>query len=217
MNARGAAIPALFLTPTLITLGIWIYLPLFESFWLSFFDWNMLPTAPKTFVGFDNYVRLMELPEVGKATLNTVYYTVGLLPLTVLLPLAVALGTQRLHGAFRNLYRATIFLPLIMAPVVVSVIWRWLLNPEFGLINQAIKGLGFEKVQFLNDPDVALWVILFLTGWKLIGFSTLVFSAAITQVDASLTEAAREGRGGEGRGGEGRGEIDREGLSRPLP
>ncbi|NQV80962.1 MAG: sugar ABC transporter permease [Alphaproteobacteria bacterium] len=184
-------VPALFLAPSLITLGVWIYLPLFESFWLSFFEWNMLPTSPKVFVGLDNYARLLALPEVGNATLNTVYYTLGLLPLTVLLPLVVALTTQRLQGPFRNLYRATIFLPLIMAPVVVAVIWRWLLNPEFGLINKAITSLGFTKVQFLNDPDIALWVILFLTGWKLIGFSTLVFSAAITQVDKALTEAAR--------------------------
>src|SRR5262249_42169776 len=148
----------------------------------SLFDWNMMPTADKVYVGVDNYVRLLTLPEFGAASLNTVYYTLGLLPLTVLLPLVVALATQRLRGPVRNLYRAVIFLPMIMAPVVVSVIWRWLLNPDFGLFNQIITGVGLPAVRFLSDPRTALWVIVLLTGWKLIGFSTLVFSAAITQV-----------------------------------
>jgi multiple sugar transport system permease protein len=183
--------PAVLVAPALITLGVWIYFPLFEAAWLSLFDWNLMPTADKVYVGLENYARLLTLPEFGKASLNTVYYTVGLLPLTVGLPLAVALATQRLEGPARNFYRAVIFLPMIMAPVVVAVIWRWLLNPDFGLVNQVITGLGFPAVRFLSNTDTALWVILLLTGWKLVGFSTLVFSAAITQVDSSLTEAAK--------------------------
>ena len=78
-----------------------------------------------------------------------------------------------------------------MAPVVVSVTWRWLLSADCGLVNKAITGLGQQKVQFLKDPDVALRTILFLTGWRLIGFSTLVFAVAITQIDCNVVEAAR--------------------------
>lgn len=190
-------VPALFLSPALVTLALWIYFPLVEAFWLSFHDWNMMPTAPQKFVGLENYQRLLELPEMGPATVNTVYYTLGLLPLTVALPLVVALMTQRLGGWQRNVYRTVIFLPMIMAPVVVSVIWRWLLSADYGLVNMAITGLGWQKVQFLNNPDIALWTILFLTGWKLIGFSTLVFAAAITQIDKNVMEAARMDGAGE--------------------
>jgi len=183
--------PVLFLSPALIALAVWVYFPLLDSAWLSLFEWNMIPGAEKTFVGLENYQRLMSLPEMSRATLNTVWYTLGLLPLTVLLPLVVALLTQHLQGHWRNFYRAVIFVPMIMAPVVIAVIWRWLLNADYGLVNLAITSLGFDKIQFLNDPDWALWTILFMTGWKLIGFSTLVFAAAITQVDKSLSEAAR--------------------------
>jgi multiple sugar transport system permease protein len=190
-SASDIVVPVVFLSPALITLALWIYFPLVEAFWLSFHDWNMMPTAAKTFVGLENYQRLLELPEMGPATINTIYYTVGLLPLTVGLPLVIALMTQRLDGFQRNIYRTVIFLPMIMAPVVVSVIWRWLLSADYGLVNKAITSFGIPKVQFLNDPDVALWTILFLTGWKLIGFSTLVFSAAITQIDKNVMEAAR--------------------------
>ena len=191
VSKSDIVVPALFLSPALITLGLWIYFPLVEAAWLSFYDWNMMPTAAKNFVGLDNYKRLLELPEMGPATVNTVYYTIGLLPLTVALPLVIALMTQRLAGLQRNVYRSVIFLPMIMAPVVVSVIWRWLLSADYGLVNKVITSFGLAKVQFLNDPDVALWTILFLAGWKLIGFSTLVFAAAITQIDKNVMEAAR--------------------------
>jgi len=184
-------IPVLMAAPAMLTLAVWVYYPLLETAWLSFFEWNMMPGATKTFVGFENYERLLSLPEMPKATLNTIYYTLGLLPLTVALPLAVAMLSQNLQGPWRNVYRAAIFLPMIMAPVVIAVIWRWLLNAEYGLINVILNSLGFGKVQFLNNPDTALWTILFMTGWKLVGFSTLVFAAAITQIDKSMTEAAR--------------------------
>jgi multiple sugar transport system permease protein len=198
-EAGALAIPALFLSPALIVLAVWVYFPLLDSAWLSLFEWNMIPGAEKTFVGLENYERLMSLPEMSRATVNTVYYTLGLLPLTVLLPLAVALLTQNLQGRWRNFYRSVIFVPMIMAPVVIAVIWRWLLNADYGLVNLAITSLGFAKIQFLNNPDWALWTILFMTGWKLVGFSTLVFAAAITQVDRSLAEAARLDGAGEWR------------------
>ena len=79
-------IPVLMAAPAMLTLFVWVYYPLFETAWLSFFEWNMMPGAPKTFVGFENYERLLSLPEMPKATLNTIYYTLGLLPLTVALP-----------------------------------------------------------------------------------------------------------------------------------
>lgn len=199
LRAPAILVPLLMAAPALLTLLVWVYLPLVETAWLSLFEWNMMPGAPRTFVGLENYERLFSLPEMPRATRNTVCYTLGLLPMTVALPLAVALLSQRMQGPWRNVYRAAIFLPMIMAPVVIAVVWRWLLNAEYGLVNLGLVALGFEKVQFLNDPDTALWTILFMTGWKLVGFSTLVFAAAITQIDRSLMEAARMDGAGEWR------------------
>jgi multiple sugar transport system permease protein len=195
----GTLSAVLMAAPALLTLALWVFWPLLETAWLSLFEWNMMPGAPRTFVGLENYERLLSLPEMPQATWNTVWYTLGLLPMTVLLPLAVALLSQRMQGPWRNVYRAVIFLPMIMAPVVIAVIWRWLLNAEYGLVNQWLAALGLGRVQFLNDPDTALWTVLFMTGWKLVGFSTLVFAAAITQIDRSLMEAARMDGAGEWR------------------
>ncbi|WP_368416378.1 carbohydrate ABC transporter permease [Falsiroseomonas sp.] len=189
--AQHKAVALALLAPATITLVAWTYWPLLESFRLSFFQWNILPSTPQLFVGLENYRRLLDLPELNTAAINTAIYTFGLLPLTILLPLAVALATQRLAGPLRNLYRGLIFLPMIMAPVVVAIIWRWLLHPDHGLINRGITAFGVDPVRFLQDPDIAIWTILFITGWKLIGFSTILIAAAIAGIDRHLSEAAR--------------------------
>jgi multiple sugar transport system permease protein len=184
--------PYLYLLPALLTILVWVYLPVAQTLELSFYEWNLLPSTPKIFVGWQNYARLLELPEVRRALSNTVIYIFGLIPLAVLLPLAVAVLTESIQGRARNLYRALVFVPMIMAPVVVAIIWRWLLSPVQGVINVGLLGLfRLEPINFLRDESWAIWTIVFITGWKLVGFSTLIFSAAIAGVDRSYLEAAR--------------------------
>jgi len=189
--ARAAVTPWLYVLPVVIILGIWVFLPLFRALYLSFFEWNLLPTAPMKPKGLENYIRLLTLPDMRIALTNTAIYILGLLPLSVLLPLGVAIFTHDLKGPMRNVYRALIFVPMIIAPVVVAVVWRWLLSPDHGIVNAAIGGLGFEPVGFLEDRGVALWTIIWITGWKLIGFATLIFAAANANIDHNYIEAAR--------------------------
>jgi multiple sugar transport system permease protein len=189
--------PALFLAPALLSLAVWVYAPLTESFHLSFYEWNLLPTAPMDFVGLDNYRRLLELPEMGIAALNTVYYTVGLLPLTVVLPLGVALLARGIGARTGAIYRGLIFTPMIVAPVVVAVVWRWLLSPDHGIINELLGLVRLGPFGFLQEPATALWTILLITGWKLIGFSVLLYAAALAGIDRGLIEAARLDGAGE--------------------
>jgi multiple sugar transport system permease protein len=183
--------PLLLLAPAFATLGLWIYWPLVEAFRLSFYEWNLLPTADPVFVGLDNYRNLLALAELRIAAWNTVVYTLGLLPLTVGLPLLVALLTRESVGRAGPVYRAIIFVPMIIAPVVVAIVWRWLLNPDHGIVNKLIGVVGLGPIRFLQDADTAIWAIIFITGWKLMGFSTLLFAAAMTSIDRSLIEAAR--------------------------
>lgn len=183
--------PWLYLLPAILALVVWIYGPLGYAFWLSFHEWNMLPFAPIRPIGTLNYERLLELPEMGQALRNTAVYLLGLLPLTVVLPVAVAILTHELDGPWRNIYRAMIFVPLIIAPVAAAAVWRWLLDPGFGLVNTVITGLGFAPVGFLQDTSLAIWTIIWITGWKLIGFSTLIVSASLANINPALVEAAR--------------------------
>ncbi len=188
---RRHLLPWVYLAPAILTLGLWIYWPLIDAFRLSFYEWNMLPTAEPRFVGWQNYENIFALQKFWQSLRNTVIYVVGLWPLAVLLPLAIAIYTHDLPRRSRNIYRAIIFVPLIIAPVVAAAVWRWLLDPRYGLVNEGIGTLGYRAVRFLQDPKIAIWTIIVLTGWKLIGFSTLILSAANANINPSLIEAAR--------------------------
>jgi multiple sugar transport system permease protein len=182
--------PYLYLSPALITIAVWIYRPLVQVFHLSFFQWNLLPTSPKVYVGLENYRQILTLPELGTAVLNTVIYTGGLIPLAIVLPVILAVVTSSLPERRKRVYRTVVFTPVVIAPVVVTVLWRWLLNPYDGFVNTYIIGaLGLESVSFFGQ-SLAIFTITFITGWGLIGFSTLVFSAAITRIDHGYIEAA---------------------------
>lgn len=183
--------PWLYLAPAAATLILWIYWPLLDAFRLSFFRWNMLPGSPMSFVGWTNYQNIFALPKFWQALRNTGLYILGLVPLAVIVPTAVAIYTHDLPARSRNIYRAVIFVPMIIAPVVAAAIWRWLLDPGHGMVNEAIAFFGFRPVRFLQDPSIAIWTIIVLTGWKLIGFSTLILSAANANINPSLIEAAR--------------------------
>ncbi|WP_416068334.1 carbohydrate ABC transporter permease [Rhizobium sp. ZK1] len=183
--------PWLYLAPALVLLMVWTYVPLAETFRLSFYQWNMLPTSPQRFVGLANYQRLLALPEMRNALWNTLCYTIGLFPMSVIIPLFVAIWTQDLGGRARTIYRTMIFVPMIIAPVVAAVLWRWLLNEDQGLVTLALDSLGLGRVGFLTDPLYALPTLTWITGWKLIGFSTLLFSAANAGINPSYIEAAR--------------------------
>lgn len=183
--------PWLYVLPAIVTFVIWVYWPLGRAFYLSFFEWNMLPTAPMTNVGTANYENLLSLPALQQALVNTAVYMIGLLPMSVVIPLAIAIYTHDLPARWRNFYRALIFVPLIIPPVVAAAVFRWLLDPDHGIVNVAIKAMGGEAIGFLSDPDYAIWTLIFITGWKLIGFATLILSAANANINPSLIEAAR--------------------------
>ena len=181
LSRRGATAPSkrsgfwrispwLYLAPAIATLVVWIYWPLVDALRLSFYQWNMLPNSPQLFVGWDNYFKIFSLPKFWLALRNTGIYVAGLLPIAVLIPLAIAIYTHDLPPRSRNIYRAIIFVPMINAPVVAAAVWRWLLDPGYGMVNAGITWLGFDPVKFLTDPKVAIWTVIVITGWKLIGF-----------------------------------------------
>ncbi|MFF5993035.1 carbohydrate ABC transporter permease [Prauserella flavalba] len=187
---RGWLPPLAYLAPALLFLYLWTYRPLGQTFQLSFFNWNLLPTSPMTPAGTDNYTRVLGLPELGQAVWNTVVYILALLPFTVLIPAAVALLARRLPGRSRTLYQALIFAPTLVTPVAAAAVWRWLLDPSSGPVNKALTALGAEPLNFLRDPDVAIGAIILISGWSLLGFATLVISAGLAGINDDYPAAA---------------------------
>jgi len=184
--------PLWFMLPALFLMGLWTYWPLIKTVFYSFMEWNMLPSSTPEMVGFENYLRLFDHPDFGKALVNTLWYIIGMLPFAVIIPLILAIVTENMNTKAKNIYRTLFFLPMIMPPVTVAIIWRWLFHPSVGVINQALMGLGLidQGINFLGSEPTALFSILLIAGWKMIGFSTLMFSAALTGVDKSYYEAA---------------------------
>jgi multiple sugar transport system permease protein len=183
--------PYLYVLPALVGVVVWVYLPVLRTVRLSTVQWNLLPTKPKIPVGLDNYRDVLELPEMRRAVWNTVLYTVGMLPFSVIIPLGIALLISELTGRLRGAYRAMIFLPVLVAPVVVAVLWRWILHPTQGLLNAGLELVGLSSPNWFREPSLALGTVTVITGWKIIGFSVLIFAAGIAGVNQDVIDAAR--------------------------
>ena len=168
-----------------------MYIPLAKTFALSFVKWNMIPTSTPRFCGFKNFVRLFHTPGFVQALVNTAKMMVEILPFSIILPLASAIFARHLTERADKIYRTLIFFPMIMAPVSLAAIFRWMLHPAGGLVNEFLKVFGAENpVHFLNDPRYALGSIVFVTGLKMMGFFTLLFYNAVANINGEYYEAA---------------------------
>ena len=186
------ATPFLFLAPALLLVLFWVYRPLVETFALSTKQWNMNPNVEPINVGLDNFRYIFTHPDFLQAVLNTAIYILAMLPFSVIIPMILAIVTNNLSNRAKNIYRALFFLPMIMPPVAISAVWRWLMHPVNGLINSILIKMGLieEGIRFLSDENMVLFSIVIIAGWKMIGFSTLMFSAGLTGIDKSYYEAA---------------------------
>lgn len=193
-KAMRRAKPFLYLLPALALLAVWMYRPLLYTFYLAFHKWSMVPGTEPLFVGLDNFARLLQNKGFLDSIGNTVLYTIGLLPFSIVIPLVLATVTHHMEGRMKNVYRALFFIPMILAPVSVSAIWRWLFHPSNGLVNIVLMKLGAidAPIAFFSDPGLAKWIILLITGWKMVGFSTIMFAAALTGINREYYEAASQ-------------------------
>lgn len=184
--------PYLYLLPAILFLGVWMYKPLLSTFFLAFQKWSMVPGTIPEPVGLENFLRLFNTKDFPISIENTIFYTIGVLPFSIVIPLILATVTNDMNGKAKNVYRAIFFIPMILAPVTVSAIWRWLFHPTNGLVNNLLLKIGIidDNIAFFSDPRFAKWLILFMTGWGLIGFSTIIFSAALTNINKDYYEAA---------------------------
>jgi multiple sugar transport system permease protein len=162
-------------------------LPGIGSFWLSFTQWNLI-TAPEM-VGLANFERMLTDPLFWKATLNTIYYVGVTVPLVVAVSLGMALLLNRKVrgiGVFRTIY----FLPVVSSMVAVAVMWRWMLNPDYGLVNAFLALFGIDGPSWLGTSQWAMPSIIMVSVWREVGFYMIILLAALQGVPRNLLEAA---------------------------
>jgi ABC-type sugar transport system permease subunit len=182
-----------FAAPFVILFGIFLAFPILASFVLSFTSFGLKDLANpvgSTVVGLKNYVDLFSDPVFWTALFNTFYFVIVGVPLTLVFGLLIATALNRGVSRFRTVFRVGYYLPVITSIVAIAVVWRFLLDPDVGLINMALGGLGINGPAWLADPVLAMPSIIAMAVWRNLGFAMIVFLAGLQAIPAMLYEAA---------------------------
>jgi multiple sugar transport system permease protein len=181
----------LFLAPVFILFAVFTFFSVGYAFYLSFHEWNILEPH-KPFVGLDNYARLFEDRRFREAIVNTLYYTAVSVPATIFLGLAVALMLNTTIRA-RGLFRTFFYLPVVTPLVIASIIWKWVYNGDFGLLNYYLLKLNLidEPLLWLADPNLAMPSVIITSVWKGVGFAMVVYLAGLQSIPEDYYDAAK--------------------------
>jgi len=177
-----------FLLPSAVPLLAFTVVPMLSSVWVSLHEWNLI--SPMKWAGLGNYRNLLTDPQTGTVLLHTLVYVLGYLPIVYAGGLGLALAlNQRLKG--RAFLRATYFLPVVTSWVVVALVWKWLLNPTNGLVNELLGLLHLPQPGWWTDPAWALPSVILSSAWKDLGFVMVIMLAGLQSIPDDLLEAAK--------------------------
>jgi len=182
-----------FIGPSIILLLIFMLIPILVSLTLSFTDFNVFAIydwSNASFIGFENYNNLMKDPLFWKALLNTLYALVVAMPLTIILALSFAALLNRETTYFKNFFKVSFYLPSITNTVAIAIVWSWMLNPDYGLINWFLGLIGIQGPNWLGDPAWAMPSVIMLVVWKAVGYNIILFTAGLQNIPDYLYEAA---------------------------
>ena len=181
----------LFLFPALFIYIIVVIFPTVYSLFLSFCDWNGL--GAKKFVGLKNYIQLFTSDSVFYTALrNNIIWIILTICLTVLLALLLALVLNRSFRG-RIVYRAIFYFPYMLSWIIVGIIWKWMYNPNFGLINQVLGMVGLDSLKgaYLSNTKMALYCVFIAALWQGLGQPMLYFLAGLQTLPNDILEAAK--------------------------
>ncbi len=176
-----------FLAPSLLGLMIFIVLPILSSLWYAFHDWNLL--SPPRFNELDNFKELLADDRFWRALQYTLMFIVAYVPPVFVLGLALAIFlNQKIRGMI--VVRTATFLPVVASWVVVSLIWKWLFNPSYELVNIGLGAVGVEGPAWLFEPNTALYAMVITSIWKDVGYIALLYLGGLQSISQTYYEAA---------------------------
>ncbi|MDP9317069.1 MAG: sugar ABC transporter permease [Chloroflexota bacterium] len=177
-----------FVGPQLLGLIVFSLLPLLAAFYLSLTNWDGF--GDRSFVGVQNFVEQFRSPDLGIALWNTLLYTLVAVPGGLMLSLLVALGLNNIAG--KTFYRLLYFMPVVTGSVAVSVVWLYLLNDDFGIINTYVQSwFGIDLPSWLTDSRFVVPALAVIGIWWGLGYNMVIFLAGLQNVPTSLVEAAQ--------------------------
>ncbi len=177
-----------FVLPVMVGFFLFMVYPMLTGISLSFTKWSGF--GPREWVGFANYAKMFRDAHFIKAVWNTVYYTIGILLIGVPLALLLAMLLNQKFLKGRNLFRLIYYLPVVTMMAAVSMVWKWLLSPNYGLVNYFLGLVGLPKVNWLLDPHWAMPGLILMSIWKGTGFNAVIFLAGLQGIPKTFYEAA---------------------------
>lgn len=187
-RARETIAAYLFLTPNIISIGGFVLIPLIAGFVISLTDWDLLTGA--NWVGFENYQTLWGDPIFWKSLQVTFVYAMIVIPGGLIASLALAAGLSNIRRGLR-LYQILFFLPYVSSTVAVALVWKWVLNPDYGFVNPALEALGLPAPHWITDPDVAIVTVAIVTIWQTAGYNAIILLAGMKAIPTHYYEAAK--------------------------
>lgn len=181
--------PYLMTFPAVLLFFLFVIVPFFEGLWTSFFKWDGF--SQMSWVGMKNYVNVIKDDVFWLAMKNTFIYALFVTVLKNVIALALAHVLIR-KFPMRTMFRTGIYMPVTLSYVVIGVLWTWIYNPTFGLLNALLKFLGLENliVGWLSDSSVALFSVIAVDVWKWIGYHMVLYLAGLQAISRDLYEAA---------------------------
>jgi len=183
-----------FVAPALLVIAVFFFLPVVAAFLISLTDFDIYALADLAnlrFVGLGNYLKLLHTPLFWQALGNTLYFVGAGVPLSIAASLGAALLLHSRLTRFKPFFRTALFAPVVTTLVAVAVIWRYLFNTRYGLLNYALGGLGIDPIDWLGDPHWAMPAIILFAVWKNFGYNMIIFLAGLQSIPDELYEAAR--------------------------
>ena len=174
----------LFIQPTMVGLMVLNIIPIFQTIWQSFFKTGDFGKG-NIFVGLKNYQKVFADGEMWQSLINTIKYAIVEVPFSVVIALILAVFLNRkIKG--RDAFRTIFFLPMVAAPAAIAMVWRWLYNSEFGLLNHIFG----TKINWISDPGIAVYSIAVIGIWSVIGYNMVLFLAGLQDIPHDYYEAA---------------------------
>lgn len=182
----------LFMLPSLIFFIGFVVIPMVLCVYTSFLDSNMNQNTPDVFIGFANYVELWKDPVFIKALKNTFIIVFVSVPVVCVFSLWVASAIYRMKDSIMSFFRIIFYLPVVTGSVAVTVVWKWIYNNYYGVLNYVLKGMGVidQNINWLGDQRFALWGIIIILLTTSVGQPIVLYVSALGNVDATLVEAA---------------------------
>jgi multiple sugar transport system permease protein len=180
--------------PALLVIGVFFFLPVLAALALSLTDFDIYALADLgnlRLVGLRNYAQLLQTPLFWQAFGNTLYFVVVGVPLSITASFGAALLLHSRLARFPAFFRTALFAPVVTTLVAVAVIWRYLFNPHYGLLNYAMGRVGIPAIDWLGDPHWAMPAIIVFAVWKNFGYNMIILLAGLQSIPEQLYEAAR--------------------------